>query len=266
MIQIKRLLVANRGEIARRVMRSASNMGIHTVAIYSDGDSNEPFVRDADEGWALDGMTATETYLDMDKVLAAAESSGADAIHPGYGFLSENATFAQKVIDAGLIWIGPPPEAISTMGDKLAAKNLMDKAGVPILRSIELEDDTELAVAGQTVGFPALVKAAAGGGGKGMRIVDEASKLKAAVASAKREAASAFGDATVFLERYLNGARHVEIQIIGDSHGNLVHCFERECSIQRRHQKIIEEAPSSCLLYTSPSPRDATLSRMPSSA
>ena len=247
MIQIKRLLVANRGEIARRVMRSASNMGIHTVAIYSDGDSNEPFVRDADEGWALDGMTATETYLDMDKVLAAAESSGADAIHPGYGFLSENATFAQKVIDAGLIWIGPPPEAISTMGDKLAAKNLMDKAGVPILRSIELEDDAELAVAGQTVGFPALVKAAAGGGGKGMRIVDEASKLKAAVASAKREAASAFGDATVFLERYLNGARHVEIQIIGDSHGNLVHCFERECSIQRRHQKIIEEAPSSAV-------------------
>ena len=247
MIQIKRLLVANRGEIARRVMRSASNMGIHTVAIYSDGDSNEPFVRDADEGWALDGMTATETYLDMDKVLAAAESSGADAIHPGYGFLSENAGFAQKVIDAGLIWIGPPPKAISTMGDKLAAKNLMDKAGVPILRSIELEDDAELAVAGQTVGFPALVKAAAGGGGKGMRIVDEASKLKAAVASAKREAASAFGDATVFLERYLNGARHVEIQIIGDSHGNLVHCFERECSIQRRHQKIIEEAPSSAV-------------------
>lgn len=247
MIQIKRLLVANRGEIARRVMRSASNMGIHTIAIYSDGDANEPFVRDADEGWALDGMTATETYLDMDKVLAVAESSGADAIHPGYGFLSENAGFAQKVIDAGLIWIGPPPEAISTMGDKLAAKNLMDKAGVPILRSIELEDDAELAVASQTVGFPALVKAAAGGGGKGMRIVDEASKLKAAVASAKREAASAFGDATVFLERYLNGARHVEIQIIGDSHGNLVHCFERECSIQRRHQKIIEEAPSSAV-------------------
>ena len=247
MIQIKRLLVANRGEIARRVMRSASNMGIHTIAIYSDGDANEPFVRDADEGWALDGMTATETYLDMDKVLAVAESSGADAIHPGYGFLSENAGFAQKVIDAGLIWIGPPPEAISTMGDKLAAKNLMDKAGVPILRSIELEDDAELAVAGQTVGFPALVKAAAGGGGKGMRIVDEASTLKAAVASAKREAASAFGDATVFLERYLNGARHVEIQVIGDSHGNLVHCFERECSIQRRHQKIIEEAPSSAV-------------------
>ena len=247
MTHIKRLLIANRGEIARRVMRSASNMGIHTVAIYSDGDSNEPFVNDADECWALDGITATETYLDTDKVLAAAESSGADAIHPGYGFLSENAAFAQKVIDAGLIWIGPPPEAISTMGDKLAAKNLMDKAGVPILRSIELEDDTELAVAGQTVGFPALVKAAAGGGGKGMRIVNEASELEDAVASAKREAASAFGDATVFLERYLNGARHVEIQVIGDSHGNLVHCFERECSIQRRHQKIIEEAPSSAV-------------------
>ena len=184
MTHIKRLLIANRGEIARRVMRSASNMGIHTVAIYSD---------------------------------------------------------------AGLIWIGPPPEAISTMGDKLAAKKLMDKAGVPILRSIELDDDTDLAVAAETVGFPALVKAAAGGGGKGMRIVNEASELEGAVASAKREAASAFGDATVFLERYLKGARHVEIQVIGDSQGNLVHCFERECSIQRRHQKIIEEAPSSAV-------------------
>jgi propionyl-CoA carboxylase alpha chain len=247
MTQIKRLLVANRGEIARRVMRTASHMGIYTIAIYSDGDANEPFVNDADEGWALDGMTATETYLDMDKVLAAAESSGADAIHPGYGFLSENAAFAQKVIDAGLIWIGPPPEAISTMGDKLVAKELMDKAGVPILRSIELDDDTDLAVAAETVGFPALVKAAAGGGGKGMRIVNEASELEGAVASAKREAASAFGVATVFLERYLKGARHVEIQVIGDSQGNLVHCFERECSIQRRHQKIIEEAPSSAV-------------------
>jgi propionyl-CoA carboxylase alpha chain len=247
MTQIKRLLVANRGEIARRVMRTASHMGIYTIAIYSDGDANEPFVNDADEGWALDGMTATETYLDMDKVLAAAESSGADAIHPGYGFLSENAAFAQKVIDAGLIWIGPPPEAISTMGDKLVAKELMDKAGVPILRSIELDDDADLAVAAETVGFPALVKAAAGGGGKGMRIVNEASELEGAVASAKREAASAFGVATVFLERYLKGARHVEIQVIGDSQGNLVHCFERECSIQRRHQKIIEEAPSSAV-------------------
>ena len=247
MTQIKRLLIANRGEIARRVMRTASHMGIYTIAIYSDGDANEPFVNDADEGWALNGITATETYLDIDKVLAAAKASGADGIHPGYGFLSENASFAQKVIDAGLIWIGPPPKAISTMGDKLAAKNLMDKAGVPILRSIEIEDDTELAVAGETVGFPALVKAAAGGGGKGMRIVNEASELEDAVASAKREAASAFGDSTVFLERYLNGARHVEIQVIGDSQGNLVHCFERECSIQRRHQKIIEEAPSSAV-------------------
>ena len=149
MTQIKRLLVANRGEIARRVMRTASHMGIYTIAIYSDGDANEPFVNDADEGWALDGITATETYLDIDKVLAAAKASGADAIHPGYGFLSENASFAQKVKDADLIWIGPPPEAISTMGDKLAAKKLMDKAGVPILRSIELDDDADLAVAAE---------------------------------------------------------------------------------------------------------------------
>ncbi len=245
--QIQRLLVANRGEIACRVMRTASQMGIHTVAIYSDEDANEPFVRIADEGWALDGITATETYLDVEKVLARAKASGADAIHPGYGFLSENADFAQKVTDAGLIWVGPPPEAIAAMGDKLTAKNLMDQADVPILRSIELEEDTDLAEIADTIAFPALVKAAAGGGGKGMRIVNEASDLEAAVAGAKREADSAFGESTVFLERYLTGARHVEIQVIGDSHGNLVHCFERECSIQRRHQKIIEEAPSSAV-------------------
>jgi propionyl-CoA carboxylase alpha chain len=244
---IERLLIANRGEIARRVIRTAEDMGIHTVAIYSDGDANEPFVRDADEAWALDGRTATESYLDMAKVLAVAKASGADAIHPGYGFLSENAQFAQKVIDAGLIWVGPPPHAIATMGDKLTAKILMVKHEVPVLHSVELDENSDLHAAGKTVGFPALIKAAAGGGGKGMRIVNSATELEAAVAGAKREALSSFGDATVFMERYLTGARHVEVQVMGDSHGNLLHCFERECSIQRRHQKIIEEAPSSAV-------------------
>ncbi|AXQ30597.1 biotin/lipoyl-binding protein [Solimonas sp. K1W22B-7] len=244
---IKRLLVANRGEIARRVMRTASRMGIHTVAVYADGDVNEPFVREADEAWALNGRTAAETYLDVAKVLAAAKASGADAIHPGYGFLSERAHFAQAVIDAGLVWIGPPPEAIAAMGDKLAAKNLMAKIGVPVLHSVELDEKSDLDAAARKVGFPALVKAAAGGGGKGMRIVRGKGELAAAVAGARREAASAFGDPTVFLERYVEGARHVEIQVIGDKHGTLVHCFERECSIQRRHQKVIEEAPSSAV-------------------
>lgn len=244
---IQKLLVANRGEITRRVMRSASQMGIHTVGIFSDGDAGEPFVREADEAVALNGRTAAETYLDVEKVLTAAKATGADAIHPGYGFLSENAAFAQKVIDAGLVWVGPPPAAIAAMGDKLAAKNLMIKNDVPVLHSVELEEGSDLAAAANKVGFPALVKAAAGGGGKGMRIVEQDSELGDAVAGARREAVSSFGDPTVFLERYVTGARHVEVQVIGDQHGNLCYCFERECSIQRRHQKIIEEAPSSAV-------------------
>ena len=234
---IATLLVANRGEIARRVMRTAAGMGIRTVAVYSDGDARAPFVRDADLAVPLRGQTAAETYLDAAKVLSAAAASGADAIHPGYGFLSENAAFAQAVLDAGLTWVGPNPSAIAAMGDKLAAKELMETAGVPTLRSVPLDASADLA-------YPVLVKAAAGGGGKGMRVVDRAEDLADAVASARREALSAFGDGTVFLERYLTGARHIELQILGDSHGNLVHLFERECSIQRRHQKVIEEAPS----------------------
>ncbi len=244
---IRRLLIANRGEIARRVMRTAATMGIQTVAVYADGDANEPFVRDADEAWSLNGRTAGETYLDVAKVLAAAKAAGADAIHPGYGFLSERAHFAKAVIEAGLVWVGPPPDAIAAMGDKLAAKNLMQTISVPVLHSVELDEHSDLDTAADKVGFPALVKAAAGGGGKGMRIVREKSELAAAVAGARREAGSAFGDPTVFLERYVEGARHVEIQVIGDKHGSLVYCFERECSIQRRHQKVIEEAPSSAV-------------------
>ena len=241
---ITRLLVANRGEIARRIFRSAREMGIATVAVYADGDADAPFVAEADVGVALDGRSSAETYLDIGKVLAAATRTGADAVHPGYGFLSENADFARAVTDAGLVWVGPSPEAIAAMGDKLSAKALMREANVPTLQAVELDEGADLAAAAAEVGFPALVKAAAGGGGRGMRVVESASELADAVEGARREAAAAFGDGTVFLERWLASSRHVEIQILGDLHGNLVHCFERECSIQRRHQKIIEEAPS----------------------
>ena len=241
---INRLLIANRGEIARRIIRSAHAMGISTVAVYADDDADAPFVHDADQALALVGSSSAETYLNLDKVLAAAARSGADAIHPGYGFLSENAGFAQAVVDAGLIWVGPPAQAIAQMGDKLAAKRLMQSAEVPTLAAAELGDADDPLSAAAEIGYPVLVKAAAGGGGKGMRVVETEAELVEAVASARREAGSAFGDDTVFLERWLTASRHVEIQVLGDQHGEVVHCFERECSIQRRHQKIIEEAPS----------------------
>ncbi|MBE7519625.1 MAG: ATP-grasp domain-containing protein [Thermoflexaceae bacterium] len=246
MKRISRLLVANRGEITRRIMRTAREMGIETVAIYADPDSHAPFVHEADEAIALGGSTAAETYLDVARVIDAARRSGADAIHPGYGFLSENAGFARAVVEAGLTWVGPSPEAIAAMGDKLAAKRLMMAAGVPTLPSTEVPADgrADLQAIAAPIGLPVLVKAAAGGGGKGMRIVRSTAELAEAVAGAQREALGAFGNGTVFLERYLEAPRHVEIQVLGDSHGNLIHCFERECSIQRRHQKIIEEAPS----------------------
>ena len=244
---IRRLLVANRGEIARRVFRTAQSMGISTVAVYSEGDAEAPFVTDADLSVPLGGRAAAESYLSIDKVIAAAATSEADAIHPGYGFLSENADFARAVIEAGLTWVGPPRSAIAAMGDKLAAKATMVAAGVPTLPSVPVTDamsNDELGTAASDVGFPLLVKASAGGGGKGMRIVDGPDTLAESIAAARREAAGAFGDDTVFLERYLPAPRHVEIQVLGDTHGNVLHCFERECSIQRRHQKVIEEAPS----------------------
>ncbi len=242
--RIQRLLVVNRGEIARRIMRTANNMGISTVAIYSDGDADEPFVKEADQAVALGGTSSLETYLDQAKVLAAAKRAGADAVHPGYGFLSENTTFAGAVKDAGLIWIGPTADAIAQMGDKLSSKNLMTKANVPTLPSAEVAAGADAVALAKDIGYPLLVKASAGGGGKGMRVVQEESELADAVEGARREAGAAFGDDTIFLERWLETSRHVEIQVLGDTAGNVVHCFERECSIQRRHQKIIEEAPS----------------------
>jgi len=240
---ITTLLVANRGEIARRIMRTAREMGISTVAIYADGDAEAPFVTEADSAIALGGRTSTETYLDASKVLDACKRSGADAVHPGYGFLSENASFARAIIDAGVSWIGPAPEVIAAMGDKLSAKKLMEAADVPTLPAIKITPKTDLASAANEIGYPVLVKASAGGGGRGMRVVEKEVDLQDSVDSAKREAGSSFGDDTVFLEKWLDSSRHVEIQIIGDKHGNLVHCFERECSIQRRHQKSSKKPP-----------------------
>ena len=262
---ITTLLIANRGEIARRIMRTASAMGITTAAVYADGDAVAPHVAEADRAVALPGRTAAETYLNIDALLAAAAATGADAVHPGYGFVSERAAFARAVIAAGLTWVGPPPDVIEVMGDKLAAKAMMAEVGVPVLETWELSGGTGPGgtvpggtvpggtVPGGTVPgpgempLPLLVKAAAGGGGKGMRVVTAAGDLADAVAAARREARAAFGDPTVFGERYVTGARHVEIQILADDHGGAVHCFERECSIQRRHQKIIEECPSPAL-------------------
>ncbi|MGQ0830937.1 MAG: ATP-binding protein [Microthrixaceae bacterium] len=232
-VSITCLLVANRGEIARRVFRTARAMGMRCVAVYADADAAAPFVAEADEAVRLPGG-----YLDAAAIIDAARATGADAVHPGYGFLSENAGFARDVIAAGLTWVGPQPEVIASMGDKLAAKQVAIDAGVPTLPSSE--DPT----ADQAVGYPLLVKAAAGGGGKGMRVVESADHLVEAVAGARREAAGGFGDDRVFLERYVPRARHVEIQILGDAHGALVHLGERECSIQRRHQKVLEESPS----------------------
>ena len=236
---IDRLLIANRGEIARRIQRTAHSMGIRTVAVYADGDAAAPFVEEATAAVPLPGNTAAETYLDIDAIVAAATASGADAVHPGYGFLSERAAFARAVQHAGLVWVGPPPDVIEVMGDKLAAKRLMAGAGVPVLPTWQPGDSD--------ITFPVLVKAAAGGGGKGMRVVTSPAELPDALAAAQREAQAAFGDGTVFLERYLTAARHVEVQILADAQGNAIHCFERECSIQRRHQKVIEESPSPAL-------------------
>jgi acyl-CoA carboxylase subunit alpha len=248
-MSIRRVLVANRGEITRRIFRTCRQMGIGTAAVYAGADREAPYVREADVAMALDGHSAAETYLAADRLIVAARRLHADAIHPGYGFLSEDAAFARAVIDAGLVWVGPPPASIAAMGDKLAAKRLVGAAGVPVLPGQALDGaaPAALAQAAASVGFPALVKAAGGGGGRGMRVVREAAALTEAVTSARREAGAAFGDDRVFLERYVESPRHVEIQILGDHQGHLVHVFERECSIQRRHQKIIEETPSPAL-------------------
>ncbi|GAA2544736.1 ATP-binding protein [Pseudonocardia hydrocarbonoxydans] len=241
---IHKLLVANRGEIAVRVFRTARALGIGCVAVYSDPDADAPFVAAADEAVRLPGAAPADTYLRGDLVLDAARATGADAIHPGYGFLSENAGFARDCAAAGITFVGPSPEAIAAMGSKTEAKALMAAAGVPVLPGATVGADDDLAALGERVGFPLLVKAAFGGGGRGMRVVPDPGSLEEAVASARREAASAFGDGTVFLERLVVDPRHVEVQILGDAHGSLVALFERECSIQRRYQKIVEEAPS----------------------
>ena len=243
---ITRLLVANRGEIAVRVMRTARAMGMGTVAVFSDPDADAPHVRAADEAVHLPGAAPAATYLRGDLIIDAARRTGATAVHPGYGFLSENAGFARDCEAAGLIFVGPPSSAIEAMGSKLAAKELMARAGVPVLGSETLDGggSEELLAAADRIGYPVLVKAAFGGGGRGMRVVREPGQLEDAVGGARREAASAFGDGTVFLERWVESPRHVEVQILGDAHGDAVHLFERECSIQRRHQKIVEESPS----------------------
>jgi propionyl-CoA carboxylase alpha chain len=244
---IRKLLVANRGEIARRVIRTARAMGIATVAVHSDPDAHAPHVAEADEAVRLPGAAASDTYLRVELIVAAALATGADAVHPGYGFLSEHAGFARACADAGLTFVGPPPDVIERMGSKVEAKRLMADAGVPVLPGHTVDpgtSDAALLEAARVVGYPLLVKASFGGGGRGMRTVTSEGELLVAVADAQREAVSAFGDGTVFLERLVVAPRHVEVQVFGDEHGTVVHLYERECSIQRRHQKVIEESPS----------------------
>ena len=246
---MKKILIANRGEIAIRVMKSARKMGIKTVAIYSEVDRNAMHVRFADEAVCVGKATSGESYLVMENVLQAAKDTGADGIHPGYGFLSENAIFAQMVEDAGITFIGPKPHAIRVMGDKLEAKETVKDYDIPMVPGIdEAVTDIELAkeIAVQ-VGFPVLIKAAAGGGGKGMRVVNTLEELPEQMERAISEATSAFGNGAVFVEKYVTSPRHIEIQVLADTHGNVVHLFERECSVQRRHQKVVEEAPSAVL-------------------
>jgi len=243
---IDKVLVANRSEIARRVMRSCRAMGLTTVAVFSDADEGAPHVRDADEAVRIGAAASSESYLCIEKIIAAARAAGADAIHPGYGFLSENAAFAEACVAAGLIFIGPSADAIRSMGDKRRAKEIVRAAGVPVVPGYDGADQDPAVLSAEAVkiGFPVLLKASAGGGGKGMRIVTAEAELADAIASAKREAKNAFGDDTLLVEKYIERPRHVEFQILGDAHGHVVHLFERECSIQRRHQKIVEEVPS----------------------
>ncbi|HEY5952039.1 MAG TPA: biotin carboxylase N-terminal domain-containing protein [Kofleriaceae bacterium] len=244
---IDKVLIANRGEIALRVMRTCRAMGIATVAVYSDADADAPFVRFADEAVRIGEPPARESYLVIPSILDAARRTGANAIHPGYGFLSENALFSEAVADAGLIFIGPPPNVIRALGSKQAAKRIAQRAGVPTVPGYHGDDQSVLLEEARGIGYPLLVKASAGGGGKGMRVVSSQAELAEAIERARGEAKSSFGDDTLLLERYVERPRHVEIQILGDMHGNVVHLYERECSVQRRHQKIIEEAPSPAL-------------------
>ncbi|MFN7097754.1 MAG: acetyl/propionyl/methylcrotonyl-CoA carboxylase subunit alpha, partial [Gammaproteobacteria bacterium] len=240
------ILIANRGEIACRVMRTAKRMGLRCIAVYSDADAHAPHVKMADEAYHLGPAPARTSYLDAEKILAIAKLSNADAIHPGYGFLSENAEFAKQCETAGIIFIGPPASAITAMGSKSNAKQLMEKAGVPLIPGYHGKDQSAAAFikAAEKIGYPVLLKAAAGGGGKGMRVVNQASEMEIALAAAKREGLSSFGDDYILVEKYLAKPRHVEIQVFSDQHHHHLYLYERDCSIQRRHQKIIEEAPA----------------------
>ncbi|HET8770510.1 MAG TPA: acetyl-CoA carboxylase biotin carboxylase subunit [Gemmatimonadaceae bacterium] len=243
---LRKVLIANRGEIALRIVRACQEMGIRSVAVYSDADAHAPHVRAADEAVHIGPAAASESYLRGDHLIEVAKRVGADAIHPGYGFLAEREWFARAVRDAGLVWIGPPAEAIAAMGSKTAARTLAIAAGTPVVpgTTTALRDAQEAAKLAGEFGYPVLLKAAAGGGGKGMRVVRDAAGIEAALASAKREAQNAFGDDAVYIEKYIEGPRHVEVQVLADAHGNCIALGERECSIQRRHQKMIEEAPS----------------------
>ena len=246
---MQKILVANRGEIAQRVMRTAREMGIKTVAVFSEADRNMPFVRYADEAYCIGPALSAQSYLRGDKIIEVAKQCGADAIHPGYGFLSENADFSKSVTEAGLIFIGPSAHSINMMGDKISAKQAAKKFNVPMVPGTEdpIQSVEEAKGIGARIGYPILIKASAGGGGKGMRVVNNEDELEEQMRTAKSEALNAFGNDAVFIEKYVGAPRHIEIQVLGDQHGHYVYLFERECSIQRRHQKLIEEAPSSCL-------------------
>ena len=248
-MKINKVLIANRGEIALRIMRSCKEMGISTVAVFSEADRNAPFVRYADESVCIGPPASSQSYLDGKKIIEACKKLKADAIHPGYGFLSENAAFARDVSRSGIIFIGPPPEAMEMMGDKLSAKATAKKHNIPMVPGTEgaIKDISVAKKVAKEIGFPVLIKASAGGGGKGMRVVESEKDLEEEVKRASSEAKSAFGDGAVFIEKYVEKPRHVEIQVLADTHGNVVYLFERECSVQRRHQKVVEEAPSTVL-------------------
>ena len=244
--KINKVLIANRGEIALRIVRACAEMGLASVAVYSEADRTARHVREADEADCIGPPPSVDSYLRIDRLLEVARRSGADAVHPGYGFLAENADFAQAVLDEGLVWVGPPPSAMRMLGDKLAARRTLQAAGLPVVPGMDVpvDDPHHAETVARQIGYPVLIKASAGGGGKGMRIVHGPGELVSALRTASSEALSAFGSGTVYLEKYLDSVRHVEIQILADEHGNAIHLGERECSIQRRYQKLIEEAPS----------------------
>ncbi len=246
MRQLRKVLVANRGEIALRIMRTCKELGIRSVAVFSEADRQSAHVRYADEACCIGPAPSKDSYLAIERVLHAAETSGADAVHPGYGFLSENASFAERCAAAGLVFIGPPASAIAVMGDKTHARKLMQKAGVPVVPGTPLAVETveEAMWTAESMGYPVIIKAAAGGGGKGMRLIESPEQLAQSISLSQSEARSSFGDSRVFIEKYVVRPRHIEVQVLLDSHGGAVHLFERECSVQRRHQKVIEEAPS----------------------